>query len=74
MDIKPEHLLTLKEKQVPFFRVSAKTGAGVTEAILDITKEMITIHPKISEEKLSSTLQQSTGNRMISRSRCCKNN
>lgn len=46
-----------EENQLGYFMVSAKTGKGVQEAIMAISKKMITIVPKATEKSLSLELR-----------------
>lgn len=43
---KTNHVKFFQENNIDYYCVSAKTGRGVQEALLDITRKMIKIIPK----------------------------
>lgn len=53
--------------------MSAKTGHNVNESVIKIAKHMMEIHPKVSDDKLASTLRQSTNNKNFGKGNACCN-
>jgi len=51
--MKTVHKTFLDQKKICYYLVSAKTGKGVEEALMDIGKKMIRIVPKLLEKTLS---------------------
>ena len=74
VDIQDEQTEWMARENIEFFKVSAKTGMNVADAILLIARRMMEIYPRETEEKVSLGLKQSTGSGYNQKSRCCMKN
>ena len=68
-----EHVKFLEENRIKWFKVSAKQRFNVTEAIIELAKEVMKKEPKAINQKGSNVGLAESHHRHESKSKCCGN-
>ncbi len=68
--IPTEQVDFLKEKNIPFFQVSAKTGYNIADGILEVVRKVVEVTPKQKHEELASK-QLNSAPSISHRKKCC---
>ena len=70
-NIDPEQVGYLEKNQVRWFKVSAKKPYNVSEAIIEVAREIMKHEPKLTNAQVNAQLALSESHRRQEQKKCC---